>query len=207
MKLDNFLKTWNGALAENRFSRIVMLVMAVALVLALVKAFTRETVVTIQPYTLKSEAWVTQNKSSQSYKESWGMLLASLTGNVTPGSVGFVKERIEPLLSPEIYRPVMEAIEIQSQRIQNDRVTMRFEPRSVQYEPESDIVYVYGHSFLSGATGETSRDERTYEYIIDIKDYAPVVTHIDTYAGRPRTERIREQMERQEQRRQERANG
>lgn len=207
MKLDAFLKKWEGALAENRFSRIVTLVLAVALVLALVKAFTRDTIVTIHPYTLKSDAWVTQNQASQSYKESWAMLLASLTGNVTPGSVGFVKDRIAPLLSPQIYQHVMEAVEVQAMHIQRDRVTMRFEPRAVEYEPSSDVVFVYGHSYVTGATGETSREERTYEYIIDIRDYAPVVTHIETYSGRPRTERVRQQIDRQELRRQEQENG
>lgn len=196
MKMDKFLHSWRGALAENRAHRIVNLVLALALILALVKAFTVNTIVTVQPYTLNEQAWVSQNQASQSYKESWGMLLASLTGNVTPGSVHFVKQRIEPLLSPSIYREVIEALEIQALSIRRDRVTMRFEPRAVEYEPETDVVYVYGQSFMQGATGEPSSEERTYEYVIEIDNYFPVVKHIETYSGRPRTERVREQMER-----------
>ena len=207
MRLDRLTKTWNGALAENRGHRLVNLVLAVGLVLALVKAFTVDTIVTIKPYTLNEDAWVSQNQSSQSYKESWGMLLASLTGNVTPGSVGFVKERIEPVLSPQIYRDVMEALEMQAISIRRDRVTMRFEPRAVEYEPETDVVYVYGNSYVQGATGDPIREERTYEYVIDIRNYAPVVTHIETYSGRPRTERVRQQMERQLDRQEERNRG
>jgi len=204
VRLDRLTKTWNGALKENRGHRLVNLVLAVGIVLALVKAFTVDTIVTMQPYTLNEEAWVSQNKSSQSYKESWAMMLSALTGNVTPGSVEFVKERIEPLLSPKIYRDVMEALEIQSLNIQRDRVNMRFEARAVEYEPESDVVYVYGNSYVQGATGEPVREERTYEYIIDIRNYSPVVTHIETYSGRPRTERVRQQMERSLEREEER---
>tara|TARA_R110002051_G_scaffold299268_1_gene366396 strand:- start:5614 stop:6237 length:624 start_codon:yes stop_codon:yes gene_type:complete len=207
MRLDRLSRTWNGALTENRWHRLINLVFAVALVLALVKAFTVDTIVTIKPYTLNEDAWVSQNQSSQSYKESWGMLLASLTGNVTPGSVNFVKERIEPLLSPQIYRDVMEALEVQALSIRRDRVTMRFEPRAVEYEPESDVVFVYGNSYVQGATGDPVPEERTYEYIIDIRNYAPVVTHIETYSGRPRTERVRQQMERQLEREEERNRG
>lgn len=204
MTLDHCLKTWNGVLKENWFHRIITMVLAVGLVLALIKAFTVDTIIVIQPYTLNEEAWVSQNQASSSYKESWAMMLASLTGNVTPGSVNFVKERIEPLLSPQIYRDVMQAIEIQALSIRRDRVTMKFEPRAVEYEPESDVVYVYGHSLVQGATGDPEREERTYEYIIDVRNYSPVVTHIETYAGRPRTERVRQQMERNLERQEER---
>lgn len=207
MKMADFLKTWEGALAENRFSRLVIVLLLIALILVGVKAFSRESIVTLQPYTLHGEAWVTQNNASQSYKESWAMMLASLTGNVTPGTVDFVKERIEPLLAPSIYREVIEAIELQALQIKNDRVTMRFEPRSVEYEPGRDVVYVYGYSHLEGATGESTREDRTYEYTIDIKEYAPVVSHIETYAGRPRTQAIRDKMKRNEERKRERENG
>jgi conjugal transfer pilus assembly protein TraE len=207
VKLSKFLETWEGALAENRFSRIVIVLLLVALILVSIKAFSQQAVVTIQPYTLKGEAWITENNASQSYKESWAMMLSALTGNVTPGTVDFVKQRIEPLLSPEIYQNVIDAIEVQALHIQNDRVSMRFEPRSVEYEPATDKVFVYGYSHLQGATGDPTREDRTYEYIIEMQEYAPMVTHIDTYSGRPRTERIRKQIERNEQRREEKANG
>jgi hypothetical protein len=77
-------------------------------------------------------------------------LFAQLLGNVTPGTVDFVKERLTPLLSPSIYQDVIDAIEIQAQQIKNDRVTMRFEPRFVEYEPKSDKVFVYGYSYVKG---------------------------------------------------------
>ncbi|MCV5185818.1 type IV conjugative transfer system protein TraE, partial [Escherichia coli] len=77
------------------------------------------------PFTLTEEAWVTKSNASQSYKEAWGFAFAQLLGNVTPGTVDFVKERITPLLSPSIYQDVIDAIEIQAQQIKNDRVTMR----------------------------------------------------------------------------------
>lgn len=188
MKLDRYLTTWQGMLGENRFSRLIILVLLVVLVLVSFKSFQKETVVTIQPYTLTDDAWVSESNASQSYKEAWGLMLATLTGNVTPANLKFVRERIEPLLSPKVYQEVIEAIEVQALYIRNDRLSMRFEPRSVTYEPNGDIVFVTGDSFLTSASGETIRDRRTYEYIIDIKNHQPVVSYIDTYTGSPRLE-------------------
>ena len=205
MKMDKFLKTWEGTLSENRFSRLVIAGLIAAVILVSIKAFSRDTVVTLQPYTLTEDAWVMENQSSQSYKEAWALLLATLTGNVTPGTVGFVRERLEPLLAPSIYREVMEAIEVQALYITKDRVTMRFEPRTVEYEPERDVVYVYGESYLTGSSGESVRDDRTYEYQINISNFAPMITHINTYSGQPRTKSVLERESQREQR--ERNNG
>lgn len=134
-------------------------------------------------------------------KEAWGFAFAQLLGNVTPGTVDFVKERITPLLSPSIYQDVIDAIEIQAQQIKNDRVTMRFEPRFVEYEPKSDKVFVYGYSYVKGASSNEERSERSYEFAIKISNYAPVLDYIDTYVGKPRTKTVLEQLQRKEENR------
>lgn len=175
-----------GGDGENQFFRILFVGLTVALILVSLNSFRSETIVTIQPYTLNDDAWVSQTNASQSYKEAWGLMLATLTGNVTPATLGFVRERIEPLLSPRIYQEVIEAIEVQALYIRNDRISMRFEPRSVIYESDSNKVFVNGDSYLTSASGETIRDRRTYEYVIEIQNHSPVVAYIQTYAGQPR---------------------
>ena len=66
------------------------------------------------------------------------------------------------MLSPEIYQDVIDAIEIQSKQIKEDRVTMRFEPRFVEYEEKSDKVFAYGYSYVKGASSQQEeRGERT----------------------------------------------
>lgn len=207
MNLKDFLKTWEGTQAENKWNRMFVGGLLVAVLALSFKLFTKETIVTIQPATLNDDAWVTKNNASQTYKEAWGVFLAQLTGNVTPGTVSFLKDRLGPLLSPAIYGDVIEALEVQAKQIQNDRVSMRFEPRFVEYEEKSGKVFVTGHSFVKGASGEETRAERTYEYIIAISNYLPVVEFIDTYAGRPRTEKVLEQMRRKEESRRHREQG
>ena len=207
MKIGKFLETWDGALAENRFSRIVILVLAIALVLSLIKAFTRDVVVIMQPSPLTEAIEMTEASASQTYKQSWALSMANLLGNVTPGNLKFVRQSVEPLLSAGIYQQVIGAMEEQAQQIRNDRVTMRFEPRSVEYEETTDTVFVYGYSYMQGATGDAEREDRTYEYTVEVEEWAPKFTYMNTYSGRPRTERVRGQMERKEERLKERTDG
>ena len=67
----------------------------------------------IQPPTLSETAEVSRNQATQPYLESWGLYLAELMGNVTPGNVSFIRVAIEPLLSPAVYQQVVDALEIQ----------------------------------------------------------------------------------------------
>jgi conjugal transfer pilus assembly protein TraE len=199
MRLQRYLKTWEGTQSENKWGRLFQASLLVIVFLLALQLFSKEYIVTIQPFTLTEEAWITKNNASQSYKEAWGFAFAQILGNITPGSVDFVKERIRPLLSPNIYQEVIDAIEMQARQIKNDRVTMRFEPRFVEYEPKSEKVFVYGYSYMKGPSSDEQRSERTYEFIIEIAHYAPVFAFIDTYSGKPRTEKVLKQLKHREE--------
>lgn len=205
MELKKLLRTWEGTQAENKWNRLIIGALIIVLFIVSLKAFTKETVVIMQPPTLAEEGWLESNKSSQSYQEAWGVFMATLVGNVTPATVVFLKERIGPLVSPAIYSDVVSALESQANQIRNDRVSLRFEMNQVNYEEETGKVFVYGNSYSKGVSGIEDRTERTYEYIVRIDRFQPVFEYMDTYEGRPRSQRILQQMERREQLRSERA--
>lgn len=199
MKWVDFIQTWEGSLTENKWNRIFNGVLASVVLILTYMVFTKDQIVILQPETLGSEAWITKTESSESYKESWGLFFAQMTGNITPANVDFLKDRLKPLLSPAIYSEVIDTMEIQAQNIKNDRITMRFEPRFVEYETTTDKVFVYGYSFVKGSVGKEERDERTYEYQIQISNYAPLILDLNTYEGKPRTERVLEQLQKKEE--------
>lgn len=142
MKFDVFLKSWQGTQLENRWQRFLIAVLVLSNLLLAVAAFSRNTVVAIQPPTLSETAEVSRNQATQPYLESWGLYLAELMGNVTPGNVSFIRVAIEPLLSPAVYQQVVDALEIQARQIREDRVTLKFQPRQVEYEYEAGHVFV-----------------------------------------------------------------
>ncbi|MGH0003623.1 TraE/TraK family type IV conjugative transfer system protein [Pseudovibrio ascidiaceicola] len=190
MKLQRFLNTWDGTKMENRWNRLLLLGFILLTILLAVLVFKKDTVVVLQPWSLTEEAEVMKSSSTQSYKEAWGWAMAMLMGNVTPASVDLVEERVGPLLHPSIYEDVILAINLQAEEIKADRVSMRFEPRLLEYEPSSNKVFVYGTSFMRAPSGTERRTDRTYEYIVEVSAYAPVITGMQTYEGRPRTARV-----------------
>ncbi|MCG7879816.1 MAG: type IV conjugative transfer system protein TraE, partial [Candidatus Thiodiazotropha endolucinida] len=148
MKLNQFLKTWEGVLIENTWNRITLSILSLGILSLTILLFNKEQLIVLQPATLNADAWITKNSSSQSYKEAWGLYFSILTANITPSNISFIKERIQPYLSPKIYTEVIDDFETQAQKITSDRITVRFEPRLVEYEEGTDKVFVYGYSFI-----------------------------------------------------------
>lgn len=188
MKWKQFLRTWEGVRLENIWIRgfiVGLMVVVLALAALLVR---KDTIVTIQPFTLSEDAWVSSKQSSQSYQEAWGLALAQMIGNVNPSTVGFLKERLAPLLSPRIFQDVMNALEVQAADIKKDRVTMRFEPRAVTYE--KGTVFVEGNSYVRGVAGKETSTRRVYEFTFQISDYRLEVDFLTTYEGQAKTEKV-----------------
>lgn len=199
MKWKNYLRTWEGVRLENTWIRgFVVGLMAIILAMTFL-LMRKDTIVTIQPFTLSEEAWISSKQSSQSYQEAWGMALAQIIGNVNPSTVGFLKERLAPLMSARIYQDVMDTLEVQAQDIRKDRVSMRFEPRTVIYE--DGTVFVEGLSYIRAAGSSQERSSnRVYEFTFNISDYRLEVDYLATYSGRPKTKEVQRRERDKEQR-------
>lgn len=204
MDFKKYLESYAGIKSENKWSRIVTGCLVVLCLVLAILAFNRQTIVTLQPVTMVEEGWVSNSEASSSYKMSWGHYLSMLLGNVTPDNVSFIKESLGPILSPKVYGEVMEVLESQSLQIINDRVTLRFEPKDIQYEESTDKVFVYGRSFIRSVNTEEKGTERTYEFRIKINHYMPTLDFLELYDSQPKTKEMLEKVERREQRKRER---
>ena len=199
MNIKNYLRTWTWLQTENRWSRIIIAGIVACNMLLAYKVLVKETVVTIHPFTLTEEAWVGQKSASRSYIEAWGFAYALMLGNVTPATAEFIAERIKPFLAPRIYQEVLDLLHVQAQQIKDDRISIRFEPRTVEYEFGRNKTFIYGYSYIKGATGQEQRTERTYEFELSINRYAPMIHYLETYSGRPRTKSFNERLDRREE--------
>ena len=187
MKLSEFLRTWEGLETENRFSRAIILGLLGVCVITSLAAWRTERSIILIPPTLTQEVEVTRTAASSEFKESWGLFLAELLGNTTPANADFLKSAIEPLLAPEIYRTVLDAMTDQIKAIKMDRVAISFTPRHVVYEAETNKVFVSGELKSQGPSSKPDIKPRTYEFIIIIKNYRPSLAFIDVYPDDPRT--------------------
>lgn len=187
MNLKKYLTALDGTAASIKFNSVVNATLAFGLFLLIYAQVTKDQIVALQPVTLGEEAWLSKSAASQSYMEAWGLFLAQLTGNITPENMDFVVKRVKPLLSPKIYNDMVDEMNIQAQSIKDDRVTIRFEPQSVTFEKESGKVFVTGASFMKAAGGVEDKKTRTYEYLITIHNYGPVIESASNYEGLPQT--------------------
>lgn len=199
MNLANYLKKYSWMQTEIHWGRAFMGGLIVINGMLAVRVITQEKIIEIVPFTLTEDAWLGESSASRSYKEAWAMAFTMLFGNVTPSTVDFVKTRTTPFFAPKIYSQVIEILEVQARQIKDDRVSLRFEPRHVEYEMGTDKVFVYGYSFARGASSKESRADRTYEFRIKIAKYAPQIDYIDTYSGRPRTKTVEANLKRKEE--------
>jgi conjugal transfer pilus assembly protein TraE len=187
MKLKDFMDSWHLVQTENRLHRKLLIGLAMTNVLTALAVLRTERSVVLVPPGLSSEVEITRRQASSALKESWGLYLAELIGNVTPANAEFIQSSLGPLLASDIYRTVMEALAEQIHALKADRVTISFKPRQVFYEKETDTVFVTGDHVSQGPNSHPDIRSRTYEFRIVIRDYRPRLDAIDVYPEEPHT--------------------
>lgn len=201
MNIREYLKKKAQDAREAGFSKNAACgLLAANILLASSVLFQKPTVVLVPP-DLEKPAKVGAKSADAAYIEAWALFAGNLLGNVTPGSVDFVRNALGRLVSPDIYHGVASLLETQARQIKDDNVTLSFIPAQVMFEPETGLVFVTGTARLTGASGHSKREERTYEFRIAAREHAPVITWVDTYLGAPRTKQIRERMKKEDERR------
>jgi conjugal transfer pilus assembly protein TraE len=182
------MASWSGAvMAARLLMGVVALLTFVSAGLAYALVSVDRTVVLIAPDDGRSDS-IGQRKASRPYMEAWALYVAQTLGNVTPDTVGFIKERIGPLLCPEIYNEAMVMLSDQVATVARDRVAISFEPRGVLFEEASGKVFVSGQAIDHAIMGAEKRYDRTFEFNLEINDYRVRVCGLTSYEGQPRTE-------------------
>lgn len=187
MNLKKFSTTWSGLKAENKLYRIVLPVLSFALVISVWSQSTKQETVILVPPNIPEKMEVSTKKASGSFKRTWGLFVAELAGNVTPGNVDFVKEALQQMMSSNAWHAISESIAVQTQMIKDENLTIKFEPRDVYYEDQSDKVFVTGSSTITGSGGKSMKKKRVFELGISIAGYSPKIMSFDSYEGEPHT--------------------
>lgn len=183
MKFDQYLKTWQGSLSENKFNRYVLLTMAITnLVLAMFVMSKNQTVVMVPP-NLSAEAKVADNSADAGYKEAWATHIAMMLGNVTPRSAPYISDQIGKLMGPQVYRKMMDGITAQAQKITDEQLTVQFVPNQAFYLPEKDVVVVSGEYTIRGMQDSEEKMIRTFEIGVDVHEHLVRVDSFEVYEG------------------------
>lgn len=183
MKLKDYLRTREGALAENRVGRLSILILVVANVLLVGALAAKSQTVVLVPPTLEERSVVDARAASDEMKVAWGLYLAGTLGNVTPRSSEFLKTNVSRFLSPRLYRSVVDGIEQQATQIREEQITLQFMPTLAKYDPEIEKVVVTGELVIRGLRGAERREIRTYEMGFIVRDYTVLLDELRVIDG------------------------
>lgn len=186
MNMRQYLKSYRGLVSSQRLLTGAVIILGLGNLVQAVTASERDhTFVLVPPY-LDKEQEIQARGASPEYLTSWGLYFANLIGNVTPGRLTFIKSSIEPFLSPEIYQQVMQRLELEADHIKRDQIALAFTAQQVFYDKKKNRVIVGGQSTVTAAVGGGRSTLRTYEFVVDIIAYRPVIRSMDTYEGAPK---------------------
>lgn len=161
--------------------------LSVGIVFALIELARKDRVVVLVPPHLTGEAELVSNEADADYLKAWGLHIATVMGNVTPGNVRLARATLEPLLDPRIYSDVVARLETEISKIDRDRVTISFDARRVGLPSDDGRVVVEGIGTVTSIGGGKQKTPRTYDLQIEMKGYRPVLTDLSVYEGTAKT--------------------
>jgi type IV conjugative transfer system protein TraE len=196
VNMDRFWKTWNGLNQANAMLTAAVALLAVVCLLLAIMLMTMERQVVYVPLGHPDELVISSDSTDQHYQESFAQMFAALLGNFTPEGLPNIRAIILPLVSPELSATLDRSLSLQVTELQEQRVSQRFVATTSQFEPATGKVFVTGIATTTGVTGAEQEEETTYEFIIRARNYRPQISHLQVYAGRPRTRQFLERDER-----------
>lgn len=194
MKWSIFSNTWASLRTENVLYRTLVPVLVIANVISMAGWLSKDRVTTLVPPTLSEAVSVAKRNADAGYKKAWGLYLASLLGNVSPGNADFVIESLQLLMSPRVFANLKQSVATDVEMIKKDGVSVSFEQKQVLYEKETDKVFVIGRTGISNAAGQVAKFDRVFEVRVSIDNGQPQIVELDSYQGKPKTLEVLKQI-------------
>ncbi|WP_347990209.1 TraE/TraK family type IV conjugative transfer system protein [Methylomonas sp. AM2-LC] len=188
MDFKKYATTWMGIHASNQFMKTIIMFLLISNLLMMIGLLKKDATTILIPPDLSERAEITRNQASSGYKKAWAVYVAEMIGNVSPENADFVRETFSEMLSGEIRNSVMEQIAEELEGLKQEGVNSVFEIKSIAYEPETDKVFVTGQNRMSGPGGTSEYTPQTFEFVIEVKGYAPIIKRMSTYSESPRTQ-------------------
>lgn len=187
MKWTIFSNTWRGLKSENVLYRTLVPVLVISNVISMAGWLQKDRITVLVPPTLSEATSVSKRAADAGYKKAWGLFVASLLGNVSPGNADFVMESLQLLMAPRVFAALKSSVAGDVEMIKKDGVSVSFEQKTVLYERETDKVFVIGRTGISNAAGAVTKFDRVFEMRVTIDSGQPQIVELDSYTGKPRT--------------------
>ncbi len=207
MKLEAFKSTFDRAVKERNYAYIINIGLLMVLIPLAWHVVTLEPTRVLVPPKLTKEASVSADKADAEFVRHMSLYFSYLLGNTTPDQVDQVSTLLEPYLAPSIRNAVVVGLQEDADRLKENNISREFVVSNSFFEDETGKSFVFGNEYVSGTAEKRDRNPKTYEFVIGIEDYMPVIEDVTSYEGDPRTLKQLELMQRREQRERERNGG
>lgn len=190
MNLKSALRNMGQLQAMSKALMLSNIIMAAGLVYAFASmSGERERVVLVPPM-LDGKAEIAWNSANKEYIKSFGMYIATMVGNIQPKSSTVVLDAVSAFMDPLIYtefrRQLMTLMEDPVFKASGSVIS--FLPNSIQYEADTNRVFVTGTLITATSGAQKYQKQVTYEMSISIREGRPWVSHFLSYEGSiPRT--------------------
>ncbi|AEM49124.1 type IV conjugative transfer system protein TraE [Acidithiobacillus ferrivorans SS3] len=183
-----FRKTYDK-LAEN--SRLYLFVI-VALVIVILSQqwmiFTIKTETRLVPPYLDRAVNIGYATASAGYYESWGLYVAELVGNLTPGDATYVANSLGKLFDANDFAIVKGKVLATAAAERGDQANFFFQAKRTIWQAANKTVFVYGLLSQINNLGQTvSKVHYTFSMAVHIEGGRPVLDNFNAYQGGPHT--------------------
>lgn len=170
---------------SNRKLTYVVIALAIAVMLALVKIVTQTEIVIQRTPGMPSESRLEKTAMDKRTQLATLLAVTNALGSINPYNAEFQKELLYAYLSAQCYTRIAAEIDEQVERLKAQRElgSYYFVFGRYEYDPILDRHFIVGEHHTVNAAKDTTEDY-VFEYAIHIENYRLVVDDIKSYTGK-----------------------
>ncbi len=188
MNFDLFRKNVDELASKSRI--LVGIVVLLSLIISIegwVIATQSTRIVIVPPYLSKSVK-VGYASANNAYYESFGLYVAELVGNLTPGNAPYVASALGKLFSSDAYQEVKSKVMTSAEEEKADNANFSFTAKRTIWQAANSTVFVEGVLHQINSSGEVV-EKLSYTFAMQVRIEAgqPVLSSFQAYPGPART--------------------
>ncbi len=188
MKFDIFRKTYDSLAQNNKGYLLVIVALVMLLMMQEWTIVMDKTRVVLEPPYLNKAATIGYASADADYYESWGLYVAELVGNLTPGDASYVANSLGKLFGASDYAIVKGKVLASAAAERADQANFFFQAQRTTWQAANKTVFVYGLLSQINNLGQTvSKVHYTFSMAVHIDGGRPVLDGFNAYQGEPHT--------------------
>jgi conjugal transfer pilus assembly protein TraE len=188
LKLSDLTRNWEATKTANAVLLGAVVVLSLSNIYLTIRLSESKIDRVLIPPMLTEQVRVGYAMADDAFYKSWGLYVAELVGNLTPGSAPFVAKALARLFPSPDAATVRESVLAKGRELDQNGAVSFFKADQLVHEPATSRVFVAGvQRQMSPSGAAMSVQNVTYEMSIEVRAGQPVITNLKNYEGEPRT--------------------